>query len=89
VNLKPLDFSVSVPTDWLLQQNVKPWADIPLWLPRTNMFLDTFKSRRDLGFKSTPTAKALADATDAFKKEGRLPKTGITFETEEKIINSL
>jgi len=88
LNIKPLDYAVSIPTDWLLKQDVKPWADIPLWLPRMNMFLDTFKSRRDLNFKSTPTAKALADATDAFKKEGRAPKAGISFDAELKLINN-
>ncbi len=87
LNINSLDYAASIPTTWLEKQNVKPWADLPLWLSKTNMLIDTFNSRRDLGFASTPYSKALADAADAFLKENRAPRTGLSFEAEEKLLS--
>lgn len=86
LNINALDNAVSVSTEWLLKQDVKPWANIPLWIPRTNMLFDTFASRRDLGFVSTTPDEALAQATDAFLKENRSLKTGMSFEFEDNLL---
>lgn len=86
---KPLERANSVSSSLLLAEKVKPWADLPLWIPRTHLLIDTHRSRRDLSFVSTPTAKALANATDAFLGENRTPKTGLSQGAEAELINKL
>lgn len=70
---EPLERAVSVPGVELLKAGAKPWTDFPAWLPRMNLILDTFRSRRDLGSVSTPAETALALAADAFLAENREP----------------
>jgi len=86
---KPLDHAVSVSADLLLKEGVKPGSDLPLWLPRGNLLIDTYKSRKDLSFVSTPASKALSDATDAFLAEKRLPKTGLSQSAETELLTKL
>jgi 2'-hydroxyisoflavone reductase len=87
--IRPLEDAVSLPADALLREGVKPWMDLPLWIPRTNLLVDTFKSRRDLDFVSTPAREALAAAADAFLREGREPKAGLSPSTEQELIAKL
>jgi 2'-hydroxyisoflavone reductase len=86
---KPLDHAVSVAGERLLKEGIRPWSDLPLWIPRMHLQADTFKSRRDLGFASTPAPRALAEAADAFLGEGREPNAGISASAEEEILKKL
>ncbi|OFZ79395.1 MAG: hypothetical protein A2603_14485 [Bdellovibrionales bacterium RIFOXYD1_FULL_55_31] len=81
-----LRFGVSVSSDFLLKNNVAPWSDIPLWIPKTNLLADTYKSRKDLGFVSTPATRALAEAADAFLSEKRTPKAGLSVAREQELL---
>jgi len=83
---KPLDHAISISSDWLLKEGVSPWSDLSLWLPRVNLLVDTHKSRKDLNFVSTPPEQALAEATDAFLKENRVPKAGLSLSAEKELL---
>jgi 2'-hydroxyisoflavone reductase len=84
----PLEHAVSMDADHLMAKGIKPWTDLPMWLPRKNLLVDTFKARRDLGYLSTPPSAALAQAADAFLALKRAPKTGLTQEKEARILES-
>jgi nucleoside-diphosphate-sugar epimerase len=86
---KPLEHAVPIPAARLLKAGIKPWVDLPMWIPETNLLVDTFRSRKELGFISTSAAQALADATDAFLREGREPKTGLSPSAEAEILSKL
>ena len=86
---EPLADAVSISSERLLLEKVKPWQDLPLWIPRTNLLVDTFKSRRDLGFASTPAAQALAEAADAFSALEREPKVGLSSAVEGELLRKL
>lgn len=86
---EPLEHAVSASADWLLKKNVKPWSDLPLWIPKTNLMIDTFKSRRDLLFVSTSSQQALAAAAEAFMKEGREPRAGLSRLAEEVLLKKI
>lgn len=86
---KSLEYAVSASSEWLLSEGVKPWSDLPLWLPQMNLLIDTYKSRKDLAFVSTPASNALAEATDAFLAEKRVPKTGLSQSAELELLAKL
>lgn len=83
----PLEHAVSISGDELTQRGIKPWVDLPMWLPQTNLLVDTYRSRRDLAFVSTPAEQAVGDAADAFLSEGREPRTGLSRSVEQEIIS--
>ena len=83
---KPLEYAVSVSSERLEANGVKPWVDLPMWIPKTNLLVDTYRSRKELGFQSTPAARALADAADAFLREDREPKTGLSPGVEAELL---
>lgn len=83
------EHALSFSTDILLKHGVKPWAALPLWSPRTNFIIDTFKARQALHFASTNPAKALADSADAFLAEGRVPVAGLSSEAEANLLVKL
>jgi nucleoside-diphosphate-sugar epimerase len=89
LGLDPFQHAISPSTDLLLKEGIKPFVDFPLWIPRANLLIDTFRARRELSFQSTPSAKALADATDAFLSEKREPKAGISTSAERELIAKL
>lgn len=53
--------------------NLRPWIDLPLWLPQTNLAADAAKVRRDLEVPDTPVEEAISEACDAFLELGRPP----------------
>jgi 2'-hydroxyisoflavone reductase len=65
-----------VDEDFLLKQNVKPWTDLPLWLPRAEAGLHHTSIARALasGLQCRPLAQTVADtaawATHELAKEG-------------------
>ncbi len=83
---KPLEYAVSVPSEWLLKEKVKPWSNLPFWLPRMNLIIDAAKSRKDLAFADTSPAKALAEASDSFLAENRAPKAGLSQRAEADLL---
>lgn len=84
-----LDNAVSVSTESLESHGVRPWMDLPLWIPSTHFLVDTFQARSDLGFSSTPSDLAAQAACDAFLAEARAPKTGLSLEAEIEILRKL
>lgn len=88
VHLKsnPLDHAVSVSSDWLTEQNVRAWVDLPLWIPKTNLLVDTFKARSELDVLGTPAAQALSEAADAFLRQGRSPAAGLSMQAEVELL---
>jgi 2'-hydroxyisoflavone reductase len=82
----PLALAVSVPSEKLLELGVEPWSDLPLWLPNMSMLIDTTRAQRDLAYKSTPTAHALATATESFLSEKRAPRAGLSSEAEARLL---
>ena len=89
LQVSPLDHAVSISSDRLIDAGVKPWVDLPMWLPRANLLVDTFRSRKDLAFVSTPANQAVAEACDAFLAEGREPRTGLSRSVEKEIIEKM
>jgi nucleoside-diphosphate-sugar epimerase len=85
----PLNHAIPVSSEVLLKEKIKQWIDFPSWLAQTNLLVDTFRSRHELGFMSTPTKDAIAKATDAFLAEKREPKAGLTLAAEAALISKL
>lgn len=86
---EPMKAGVAVSADKLLSMGIKPWADLPLWLPKSDLMIDTSKSQRDLELVGTPAKKALADATDAFLAENHAPNAGLTEAAELELLRRL
>jgi 2'-hydroxyisoflavone reductase len=86
LGVRPLEHAVSIPSDWLIKEGVKPWTDFPLWIPKTNLLIDTYRSRRDLSFVSTPPEQALPAAAEAFLKEKKEPKAGLSMSAEGELL---
>lgn len=89
VGCSSLDHAVSVSAEKLKQLGVRPWSDLPLWIPSTNFLVDTYLARRDLAYVSTLPDEALKIATEAFLKLKRPPKTGLSAEAEARLIEEL
>lgn len=85
----PFDYAIPAQPDFLTQMDVKPWSDLPMWIPRTNLILDTCKVRRDLEPMETPARQAIQAACNAFLELGRVPKAGISPEREREIIRKI
>jgi 2'-hydroxyisoflavone reductase len=85
----PLENAVSVSMEELQRLGVRPWSDLPLWIPNTNFLVDTYLARRYLDFVSTPPQVAFKNATEAFLKLKRTPKAGLSREAEDKLIEKL
>jgi 2'-hydroxyisoflavone reductase len=86
---EPLDHAISIDAAELEKAGVKAWVDFPLWMPRTHLLADIFQSRRDLQFESTPPAQALAEAAEAFGKEHREPRAGLSLAAESELLARL
>ncbi len=87
--IESLDYAVSIDADTLQNLKVSPWSDIPLWIPRTNFVVDTFRARSELDFTSTSADAALKASTEAFLKLQRTPKAGLSDEAEANILSLL
>lgn len=86
LGVDPLERASGLGAEELLAQGLQAWSDIPLWIPRSHLLIDTFAARRDLGHEETPPAQALASAADAFLALGREPIAGISEAREEEIL---
>lgn len=84
-----LKLAIDISAETLDKLGVRPWVDLPLWIPSTHFLVDTFKSRSELGFKSTPVGTALTEARRSFQNEGRTPRAGLSFDAEAKLIEAL
>lgn len=84
-----LSKAVLASTADLEQNGIKPWADIPLWMPRSHLLLDTYRSRSELEFKSNDLKSSITTTADWFLSQNRRPTAGISDEQELKIISSL
>ena len=85
-NHDPLANAVSVSADRLLAAGVRAWSDFPLWIPRTNLLVDTYSARADLQFHSTDARLAIQTAAEAFRSERRPPSAGISRAREQELL---
>lgn len=86
LGVDPFKNAVPISADQLIRLKIKPWSDLPLWIPRTNLQLDTFKARKDFGINETPSDKAIQTACDSFLKLGKPPIAGLRTEVEQELI---
>lgn len=84
-----LENGIPVSAASLQEKGVRPWLDLPLWIPSTHFLVSTTKIQNDLGFRSTPSDVAAQNAREAFLKEARAPKAGLSLESESSLIASL
>jgi len=82
----PLENAVSITSEFLLKEGIKPWEELPLWLPKTHLMLDTFKARRDFNLVYTSSVQAISESATAFLSEKRAPKVGLLPEVEKGLI---
>lgn len=80
------DYIVSVSADQLQAQKVRPWMDLPLWIPRTHFIMDTFRARRDLDIIETPIPTAIGLTCDEFLQRGGPPIAGLSLEREQELL---
>ncbi|WP_088006217.1 NAD-dependent epimerase/dehydratase family protein [Indiicoccus explosivorum] len=81
---------VWVPDDSLTEEGVQPF-EIPLWIPESPdypegfLLTDNSKAKRH-GAVFTPVNKTGEDTREWFRSEGRLLKTGISTEREQRLL---
>jgi 2'-hydroxyisoflavone reductase len=81
------------PPEWLLEQGVEPWSELPIWLgtdPDFRGFLAADSSRaRAAGLRARPLAETIAD-TRAWAQERPFPgDAGLTPERERELLDAL
>lgn len=89
LRIDPLKWAVSASSEQLMNMKVKTWSDLPMWLPRTNLLMDTFKIRKDLTPVETNARAAIGAACDAFLSLGKPPKAGLTPEVEHELLEKI
>jgi 2'-hydroxyisoflavone reductase len=74
----------------LLAQNVKPWTDLPLWLPRESAGLHQTDIGRALaaGLLCRPLAQTVTDTASWAVGEVDKPDIGITAEREAALLHA-
>jgi 2'-hydroxyisoflavone reductase len=75
---------------FLLQHDVKPWTDLPLWLPRESAGLHHTHIGRALatGLQCRPLMQTLADTAAWAVREGDKAGIGITAEREAALLHA-
>lgn len=89
LGIDPFQFAVSVSAERLLKLGVKPWSDLPLWIPQTHILVDAGAVRRDLGLVDTPTEEAITETCEAFLEQGRPPNAGLSIEREQELLRGI
>lgn len=89
LRVDPFKFAVPASAERLLEMQVKPWNDLPLWMPHTDLRVDTSTVREDLHPPETPTEQAIGEACDAFLEQGRQPSAGLSAERERGLVHRI
>lgn len=89
LGIDPFQCAVSVSAERLLKLGVRPWSDLPLWIPQTHLLVDTFAVRRDLGPMDTPAEAAITGTCKAFLEQGSPPKAGLSIEHEQELLRGI
>jgi 2'-hydroxyisoflavone reductase len=81
------------PPEWLLEQGVEPWVELPIWLgtdPEFHGFLAADSSRaRAAGLRARPLAETIAD-TRAWAQDLPFPgEAGLTRQRERELLAAL
>jgi len=82
---------VRVPPERLLEHNVRPFIDIPLWLPTESFGMARVSIKRALraGLKMRPLAETMRAVQEWIDATGRTPKYGIEPEAEAELLANL
>ena len=77
-----------VPEEFLLEQGVTPFADLPLWLPGTlgNMFRVSNAAAAREGLTTRPLEQSAHDTLAWFREQDRTLTTGLTTEREAEVL---
>jgi 2'-hydroxyisoflavone reductase len=98
---EPFEFSLILegaevtwaPPEWLLEQGVEPWSDLPLWLgtdPELQGFLGVDTARaRAAGLRTRPPADTIADTRDWAKERPFPGEAGLAPERERELLAAL
>ncbi|MDD3627443.1 MAG: NAD-dependent epimerase/dehydratase family protein [bacterium] len=79
---------IKVPEDFLLENNIAPWSEIPLWIPKSKEEVSIEKALKT-GLKFTPLKKTIQDTfnwNDKERPEGFQYISGLKPEKEKEII---
>jgi 2'-hydroxyisoflavone reductase len=77
-----------LPEAFLLEQGVKPWSDLPLWLEAADAGLHQTNIQRALatGLQCRPLAQTVADTADWATNEAPKPGIGLSAQRETELI---
>lgn len=81
--------AVPVAEAWLLEQGVRPFVDVPLWLPGEmgNVFLIDSSRAHAAGLEDTPVARTVADTLAWWRASGSpAPTTGMDAAREARLL---
>jgi 2'-hydroxyisoflavone reductase len=75
---------------FLLAQNVKPWTDLPLWLPRESAGLHQTQISRALaaGLQCRPLAQTVTDTAAWAVNESDKPNIGLSAQREAELLHA-
>ncbi len=81
---------VNVSVEFLEENKVNPWGDLPLWLGGSNLILDNSKAIQDFGVKFHSFDEAVQGCIDYYSSLGwQIPKYGLSKEKEMELLNKL
>lgn len=78
-----------VPEEWLLEQGVQPWTELPLWVPRGHGIMAVDPSRAwERGLATRPVAQTVADTLAWHRSRPPGPlQAGLPPEREVELLN--
>jgi len=87
LNVKPNNFNIDIPQEWLLENNVKPQNDLPFWFGGHLMFSNE-KIEKDLNLKFTSFKTSVKNTIEFYNEtKWNKPTVGLNQDDELKIID--
>lgn len=81
---------VNATSEFLKENNVNQWADLPLWLDSDWFTFDNKKLVEDLDFQPIDFEQSISDTIDYYsKKDWKTPIYGISREKQKELLNQL
>jgi 2'-hydroxyisoflavone reductase len=81
---------IDAPGNFLSENGVQPWADIPLWLGGPHLMLDNSRVKEDFGIEFESFEGSVRGCIDYYSKLGwKVPKYGLSIEREKELITFL
>jgi 2'-hydroxyisoflavone reductase len=81
---------INASPEFLEENKVNPWGDLPLWLGGSNLILDNSKAIRDFGVKFHSFTNSVKGCIDYYSSLGwPEPKYGISKEKEKELLKKL